>query len=686
MSTVINNRKKAANQVQKISLTYQSPTDGSAERKKLIVSLSNKEKQFLNEYKTNQNNTEADVFTVFECKPSEYGGRTAVETDIPPLLVVEDIVSVQNQKSTHFYLPTHTIHRPEWVKTMPAFDNWLLSACRYPTLAEDKKTILPGRENNTKFVSQLDRVDIYLSCFHGTLLHWFYHQSETKYIGLLWKLQRTIQYILKGYGSTSPLNQKSIDELKKLIEKRDESLEDANHYKNFINNLHPAQYYNAMYYLLHHHPEATHKSRLVNPELLIWGLLTQRYIERNPMKKSKEESKEELDRIVSESKDYFNSDTIRSNLLRVFLERGFKTSGTIPHTLFVTTKDQLVELCHQKIGQKMFHLLKQLNFSVAVCQGLYDASGLVTINSFSKELITLSEQINQIKSLTSFCKMCCPTLNFSDELLAELLLQSQSQSSSPSSSQSPSQSDQYKVMNVSFSDQELPTPLLNKKFNTILQKLEETKQTIQDQKKSFQQCQDLLQHTLNSYEKIKTNHIFSKEYLEPSLSLVFSLCSMDSLDGLSILEYLFQHPELVGMGTKRLKAFCFRSTPENSELESYWKKTYKYYHNIVSFKPKANKCANRLLWECLQRNNGEGHALNKKENSEEGLLYFIPFQLIRQKDEKMIDIIKHLKFETDCPVCLENTKLVALHKDYRHAVCQSCKMKINTCPFCRVVL
>lgn len=681
MSTVVNNRKKAANQVQQISLTYQSHTHGSIERKKLIASLSDKEKQILNEYKTNQNNTEADVFTVFECKPCEYSGRTAVETDIPPLLVIEDIVSVQNRKSTHFYLPTHTIHQPEWVKTMPAFDNWLLSACRYPTLAMDKKTILPGTENNTRFVSQLDRVEIYLSCFHGTLIHWFYHQSETKYIGLLWKLQRTIQYILKGYGSTSPLNQQSIDELKKLIEKRDESIEDANHYKNFINNLHPAQYYHAMYYLLHHHPEATHKSRLVNPELLIWGLLTQRYIEVKPERELERELKGELNVGLESEQEttHFDSDTIRSDLLRIFIERGFKTSGKIPNTLFVTTKDQLVELCHQKIGQKMFHLLKQLNFSVAVCQGLCDASGLVTINSFSKELITLSDQINQIKSLTSFCKMCCPTLMFSDDLLAELLLQYQSQTDQ-------SHSDQYKVMTVSFSDQELPTPLLNQTFNTILQKLEETKQNIQDQKNSFQQCQDLLQHTLDSYAKIKSKHIFSKEYLEPSLSLVFSLCSMDSLDGLSTLEYLFQHPELVGMGTNKLKAFCFRSTPENSELGVHWKKTYKHYHNIVSFKPTANNCANRLLWKCLQRDKGDGNALNKKEHPEESLLYFVPFQLIRQKDEKMIDIIKHLKFEIDCPVCLETTKLVALHKDYRHAVCQSCKMKIDTCPFCRVVL
>jgi hypothetical protein len=694
-NTVVNNRRKAANNTTTIETKHVGRDYGNQERRKLVPLLTSHERKILEEYQTTDSRTEADIYTVFHCRPDPNYGRVSIETDTCPILIAEQIHGLDHtNESTVFCLPTHTIHNEAWLKHMPTFETWLLSMARYPSQSSyDKNIIIPGSSRNVKFISQLDRLEVYTSCFHGTLMHWFNTPHETKYLSLLWKLYRTIQFIIMSYGSTSKLSPQKVENFKILLQNRDKSLADALAFKNFCVDLHPAQYYETYYYLMKHCPEVSHRSRLTNPHSLIWGLLTQKMLD---VEEGVEEKFEERSNgnPNEEKSDFSLPHSLSTYFLQIYLERGLKNSQSLPQNPQTLDKEKLVEMCHQRFGYGMIYTLRHFNFIFSVCSLLYSSSGLVSQSSFTECIENIAKQVKSLRNVTGLCKVSCPKVDFTDDFLAEVLLQYHQNI------------DKNVSMNFGFHHPSFVpcTPLLDetligihKKLEKLKEQLEENKRQIdkriEENKKALDCVSDnevRLKATLANINSIKCCHKFTNDYLKGFLTNIYALCSSGSASNIYTLKYVLDHSGEFGLGRRRLQTFCFRSTPVDSPLEAYWLSLFSShdYHQRKSMEQisQPRTCLNKLLWELTHQDRADSQSHEKKKSTmEEGakLIDFVPFQLTRELDLQVVECLKMLKAKAECVICYETGKLVALHKDYRHAVCKECSEKLVKCPFCR---
>ena len=690
MNTIVNNRRKIVSKVPQLQLTYTPSTFNCEKRRLLLPKLNPKEHQVLNDCKTDHDGrTEADVFTVYECVSNNYQGRTCIETDICPTIIAERIVGLDKiDIKSKFYLPTHTIHNEEWSNLMPCFDNWLLSTIRYPTVKDDNKTIIPGSGTSTKFISQLDRLEIYFSCFNGTLIHWFYNRKDSQYLKILWQLQRTIKYVLHSYGPTKPLSTEKIQILKSLIEKRDGSEEDAQNYKIFLNDLHPAQYYHAMYDILKNNPEIGHRNRIVNPELLVWGLLTQTYIIKNS-----DENKNNNNN--NNNNNTTNIDDIGSSLLSLFMNRGLKSSQPLPVRLHITERDQLIGLCHQHFGNNFLKTLKNFNLALSVCKTLCLSNGLIQQDSLYEGLNVMAKTIKNEDSITSLCKICCPDTFFSDEMLAEFFMTYHKNNDKfkvisyteikpkELNKEHPEHTEHTEHTEQQQQEQSIQTPELDKIMSEIKERLDMTKKSILEHQQIMESKDE--DHILEEIKKqLSYGPVHNSAFITKSLTVLFSVCNTGDINGLKTLQHFIKTPRYTGIGIRRLRSFLIRATPRESMLGSHWKSECSFYDSLMNSDPGSKRRVNRVLWDCL--NNGK--IIKPKENAEEAvsLISFIPFHVVREMNEKAIVTLKHLKYVCECLICFEPKKLVPLHNDYRHAICLECSKQLKSCPFCRVDL
>ncbi|CAF1569553.1 unnamed protein product, partial [Didymodactylos carnosus] len=152
------------------------------------------------------------------------------------------------------------------------------SACRYPSLTVDKKTLIRDQTKNTiKQVYDIDILDVYFQTLL-TSLSTYYSQKDINYNDKLseyiWILLRTIRYIImtkmvnEKISTEHQLNE-TIGQLHELIRNRDKSINDAAKYKKFISKLHPSDYYYCLYNLMILYPEDVHKSNLMQMDTIL---------------------------------------------------------------------------------------------------------------------------------------------------------------------------------------------------------------------------------------------------------------------------------------------------------------------------------------------------------------------------------------------------------------------------------
>ena len=673
MSLIVNNRRRATHHVRTESVNSKPSNAFWEKRKELVNSLSEHERKLLNLYETKDHRTEADVFTVYRCRPVAATARMSVETDIPPQLVAEEIIGLDElQSNQEFGLPTHTIQREPWLEVLPKFSHWLESLVRYPKLNDDKKSILPGVLSQTQTIRQmslLDQLECYLALFHGTLMEYFYGHNN-HYCDMAQKVLHTICRWVKTkcptYTTTEEKRKAIISALRPLMQQRDASLSDATNYKEYINSLHPADYYLALLHFLKTDPALMHKSRIVNIESLIWGYALC------------------LQSLPSEL--VLPLPVFADLMLRLFIERGLR-SASLPQTPQCTTMDELVAFCHERMGTKIWHTLKNACYMWKTMEFLV-RNPTATAESFSQQIHDIATLTNQVESVTGLCVFFNPTTFINDQVLADIWLAAceQKEKFSSLSFAVYETNDNKAGDEKNHNESNIPTPHIDKLLNKIhlsIGKAQEEVRVVREKAKSADHEQ-IWSHFWNNLEG---NHLFQLASMKPFLSLLFACCETGDEQSIERCEYLIEKGASF-ISKRKLVTFLLRAAPPGPLRDFFYDG-----HDKTRFEvPPVSRRSwiNRFLWTVKNGQHCDYSKLiqadEKQEDDEEGrdhqntqALVYVPFAVVREMIEgaqKSLDKVRN----SECCICFEVSAMVALHNDARHSVCAKCLPKLSHCP------
>ncbi|AYV83661.1 MAG: hypothetical protein Hyperionvirus9_78 [Hyperionvirus sp.] len=660
---VVNNRRRAAQQVTTFSTTRSKGTDGAHLRAK--IGISDLERKHLEMFKTVDNRTEMDVYVAYRCRYNSKHGKVCVETDTPPYLIVEDLVGVGSQGDDDFCLPVYAIQESEWIATFPGFSRWLYSACRYPKVTGDN-SITPNvgsSGGNYKEVSSLDTFELYAATFIGTLGEYF-RTGNIKYAWNCWRLRWSMTYIMnrslekkKHVDVVDLLTWK--DTLKNLILKRDASEEDANAYKKFIEDVEPGHYYWMMYNLMIEAPEVVHKSHLMNMDLLLCGLLTQGTL-------CDEKG-------VSIGCKY---EGIQDNILRMIFERAMKHIPKIDLSECVRM-DELVECLHKNAGSGVESSLRYWTFLVKVIGYLLERN--YSVNNFCMLMEKLRGGLFELKGVTTFCLLICPDAEkyLCDEVVAEYILGAAGGGKSC-------------VLNAVMLVSKTNTPQLKKLLGRNIER------TVKVQRKLDLNLEDdavVWTTFLESVNCVNAANLVHSGKSGVYKEWIIKLASEGDAVHLELLKAFVAKgmevsPEL--LGDRRTRTLILRAAPMDSMVMNYYKgggKKSKHIENLRSNYGGSMSVSSRLLKDFFCEKISDDQ---KSDDDEEkvGAIEFIKFEKARE----IMEVVLFNMFEsvgeicTECPICFETGKIMALHGDIRHGVCEKCVGALNTCPFCRALL
>ena len=154
--------------------------------------------------------------------------RSAMQTDMVPELVAEVILPMSQRRDCHcdVFVPLPESLHPKTAR----FSGYLLSQVVYP------------EEKDAKLRSIMDFVHVYAQVLQGTLNHYWSTGSES-HARLAWQVLVLLRILVQDMGSCpADPDAKSVATLKQCIEKRDQSAGDADRYKQFMLDVHPARY------------------------------------------------------------------------------------------------------------------------------------------------------------------------------------------------------------------------------------------------------------------------------------------------------------------------------------------------------------------------------------------------------------------------------------------------------------
>jgi hypothetical protein len=185
-----NFRRTAQRNVAAMTLRPTPYTEGADLRKSMIATLSAADQQLLRNPHlcAVDGRTEADVFLVLRGINPGKAGRAAIETDSAPRMVASHVEALDKfSHATEFAVPLHVVHEATWRVCVPSFDEWLLTAGRYPSFNDASQTCLPQRaaagvNHIMKKPSAIDSLDVYFGYVAGTLGEFWAHvRGQTRF-------------------------------------------------------------------------------------------------------------------------------------------------------------------------------------------------------------------------------------------------------------------------------------------------------------------------------------------------------------------------------------------------------------------------------------------------------------------------------------------------------------------------
>jgi hypothetical protein len=403
-----NFRLSAVNQLAKFTTSQATPTQGAEERKQLFSSsLSDVDKSRLQTFRAQDERTETDTYLVFHCKTpgqlatlvtptdlSEKGAqhlqakrkknvRAPIQTDTLPLLVATHISSVESTPETTFCLPCPVVDDTKWHATLPRFNHWLFSVCRYPSSGLDAEgnpeLKLTYAKSRYSTISELDVFELYSSALLGTLLEGFQCRDEKlrdTHFDMGWKLFQAMQIVFRDeLKSTTKLDSEL---LRTRIEHRDDDTEGAKAYKQLVNSQSPTSFYTALYELSVYSYESVHRSNVIGIEQFVAGLLT-------PHQTCRYEG-------------------IATSLLRMALERVSKHIGPMNTSSFID-KQELVQHLTTVPGKAVQSLLRRVCF---VSHAVNLISCQLARNDWMSHLAQLKTTVLSLKGMLPLCHFLDP--------------------------------------------------------------------------------------------------------------------------------------------------------------------------------------------------------------------------------------------------------------------------------------
>lgn len=672
-----NTRRAATKSVQELKTTNTSSTQGADKRKALESKLTPGEKKSLQLFKSKDGRTETDVYLVFSCRLDYKRARLCVETDTPPQMIVEEIVTLdKGTEKDKFYLPVIVLNTPEWRQTLPRFGKWLISGARYPICNEETKEAT--RNTVTKEVSELERVEIYFSTLFATLEEYF-STGEIKYAENAWKLNWTLNHIL-GSGknpdcSTQRLQEiktkpnledllKNTEILKALIMDRDKSVDDAVKYREFIGKLSPADYYWMLYQLMLESPEVVHKSHLTSLNTFILGLMTQSALG-------------EMGCTLG---------GIEDSLLRMILERSMKWIGTQNLNDFIQ-KDEMVKSLHEGAGRGVESSLRYWAFMVETVRSVL-LPRQFTQHEFVGQLEVIRKSFKELKGITSFCLSIAPETEryLNDEVIAEFVL-------------AMSRADKkFTVLSTSALNARTGTPLMNevleKNINRAQKIQEEIAAPVAKETEEVTAWEDFLESVRCKPSTANLVHSIGHWTYKKEIAKLAKRGDDYSLKCLrQLLEAGSQvYPPL--LGGRKARNLILRATDQGSAVYNHYMGELRR-GDVDHLRVILPDGAVGTLLRDLGRDLSKATLPKKKEQPPSDVdttpISFVKFELVREIVQKAkLDMMKEIdELLHDCFICFEevaSNKMVTLHNDHRHSVCTTCRPQLSSCPFCRAEL
>lgn len=667
-----NTRRAATNRLQTAHVTNASALTGAEQRKALLISLTPQQQKQLEQFKLSDGRTETDVYAAYACSLDYKSARVALETDTPPRLIVQDLFGLDKVGKSNFFLPAHVIDDVNWRSTFVRFERWCFSSNRYPVLDETEKIAYSSVNADAKEISELDMLEMYFAALFATLGEYF-AKDDIKYAVNAWKLSHTLNYYLK---QLAPKEQPSVtqlltdtEKLKKLILNRDKSVNDAVEYRQFINTLKPACYYWMLYNLMLECPEVVHKSHLSNLDTFILGLMTQPILGNIGCTLS----------------------GIEDSLLRMILERSMKWIAKQNLAEFVE-KDAAVEFLHRHAGRSVESALRYWSFMVDTIRNLFLVRSF-TQNEFVARLQVIRNHKMQLRGITPLCLSICPDAEkyLSDDVLAEFILAC-------------SQADKkFTVLLTSILSSSTGTPMLNDILKKNIQRVQKLQDEIYQpavepanvENTPVTAWTDFLAEV--NYTKSNAKAVHSKGYMNYKRWIIKLAYRGDDFS-LRCLQQLLNEGYQVDpplLGPRKARNIALRAAKENSAVLKYFSVGIRQseVQHIRSVIPKDGvgtmlKDINRDISKIT---NDVKDTEKQPDDFDASPIEFVKFELARdivhQVHSKMQSELDAIICE--CYICYEEVashKMVVLHGDTRHSVCETCRIPLKSCPFCRANL
>ncbi|AYV80690.1 MAG: hypothetical protein Harvfovirus4_54 [Harvfovirus sp.] len=661
--TVVNNRRRATQQVSTFVTKRAQGTDGADLRAK--IKLNESQMKHLEMFKTVDNRTELDVYTVYRCHVNPKYGKVCVETDTPPYLIVDDLIGIGKENRTKdFCLPVFAIQDKNWLDTFPQFHTWLYSSCRYPKINMDN-SISPNLVSTTdtyKQVSPIEIFELYSAMFIGTLGEYF-TTGNVKYAQHCWRIRWTMTHILNQLEKNKKMTMDELltnkETLHNLILKRDGSEQNAALYKKFIADLAPAEYYWMMYNLMIEAPDVVHKSNLMNMDLLLCGLLTQGSL---------------MDaKGVGCGCRY---EGIQDNILRMIFERAMARIPKIDLNSCVKM-DDLVESLHKNAGSSVEGALRYWTFFVKSVN--YVSERNYSVNNLVELLEQLRKEMFSLKGITTFCLLIYPDAEkyLCDEVVAEYILSVGGREK------------KYNVLNAIMLVTKTNTPNLVKVLEANMERMKKVQEKlVLDEKLDYEGVWIKFLEQVKCVEKPNLIHSGKAHVYK---QWIIKLASEGDEMHLEILKYfIFKGMEVIPelLGFRRTKTLILRAAEEGSAVMNHYQAGEVSKKQLRHLRANyfSSKSVTSVMLKDFHCDLSALSAYDVDQNHEKpAAIEFIKFEKARElMEEVMLNMYNNIsKICTECPICFDEAKLEPLHGDTRHGVCASCAASFTTCPFCR---
>jgi len=628
----VNVKRTVANMVAPERRTVLTLDSYHEKRERALPTLSEDDKQNLRYYTTPDGKTEANTYVVFLGTPVPKQCRIAMENDLSAGTVCE---GVRVFSGSSFCLPCLAV---DWSSApgggenmIPDFREWM--SARYRFCQPDplnKDLVCPG--DGHRKCTNLDIVENYISMFHYTLLKGF---EDPKYAQNAWLVLRTLRKVISSLGTCDFPSPLLVERVRRAIEDRETSVEKGVEYRSLVSSLHPAQYYYIMYELMSTHPECTMKNRVVNPETLIWGYLTQTCIK-------------QTSKVEDLSKEF----------LRLYLERGLRKVG-LPTSPQCQTKEELVAYLTARIPKKLQNVLRYGCLS-------WNSLKLVLLNpsleSFVSSINHIYRSMERMEGILPFCNLLDPKNTLDDASIAEIFLSACQLK------------EQFSILSLDATRTK-QTPCMDellRKVNASISvahtKLEELKlQASESAEEIWSNC------------RVKYN----REGVMNIARMFYVQASSGEEEKIPLLEELIELVSKVMFSKKRLVTLVHRCAPEDSAVaRHFWRQ---------KTDQKLGGWQLSFFWELGRRPVViERDWVEEKENIP---VKWVPVEVSRLQAREVFDSLVRImsSVAVECSICYgRQKKMIVLHPgDVRHMVCEGCKTRLFRaerevpCPFCR---